>query len=53
MRKQNDFEIIDEKGVIEGSLKSLEEAYNRLETIRSEVDFVGDIKIVEVHYIER
>ena len=51
--KQNYFEIIDDKGVIESPLKSLEEAYNKLEIIRSEVDFVGDIKIVEVHYIER
>jgi hypothetical protein len=47
------FQIIDEKGVIESPLHSLDEAFERLEFLDEDESFqqAGDLKIVEVHYI--
>lgn len=50
----NNFEIIDEKGVIEDGLYDFEEAMASLESLMQEnFEFEGDIKIVEVHYLTR
>lgn len=46
------FEIMDNEGIVESGLYDLEDALNRLEELLEEgFKFVGDVRIVEVHYI--
>jgi hypothetical protein len=47
------FEIVDDSGVINSPINTLDEAYAQLGELDNDSNFVqkGDLKIVEVYYI--
>ena len=49
---KKNFEIMDDEGTIESGLYDLEDAYSRLnELLEENFEFVGVVRIIEVHYI--
>ena len=46
------FEIMDSEGTVESGLMDFEDALSRLnELLEEEFDFVGNIRIIEVHHV--
>lgn len=51
---ESHFEIIDQKGLISGPFRFIDEAYAELKELENAEEFrqVGTLKIVEVHFVQ-